>query len=292
MDTVLSLFGACLPPALVRNRARLKGLLDALGAVRDVDIRRQAAAGFRDGLPEEDRAPLAPLLRQLELERDAARSAMLRALDARPARHWLDTLPDQLAPAAPGMKPPSSRQPTALAAVPALIRKRYRKLREYARRLNPESTLREYHKVRIRAKKLRYALEIVAPAYAKPAQAMLAALHKLQNRLGDQHDAGAVAEYLKRLAAQPPASFSPQTLFIMGRMAELNARKAGRLGGKVGKPWRKLRRKRWKVLHSRMQALRAKAPKTSRRANGSARHRNGKRPGARGPSPHSHAGGP
>ena len=268
MDTLLSLFAAYLPAALVRSRARVKGLLKASGAVRDVDIRLEAAAKFRDGLPEEDRGTLDPLLSQLRSERDAARSAMLRALDAKPARVWLDTLPGQLAATAPAARPSSSRNATALAAIPDLIHERFRKLRKCARRLNPQSTLREYHKVRIRAKKLRYALESVAPAYAKPAQDMLSALHKLQNRLGDQHDAGAVAQHLRQLAAHPPASFTPATLFIMGRMAERNARDAARLGGKVGKPWRKVQHKRWRALHSHMLALRRKVPETTDRANG------------------------
>lgn len=275
MDTVLTLFDAYLPAALVRSRPRLKRLLDAMGAVRDVDIRLASAAKFRDGLPETDRGAFDPLLAQIASEREAARSALLRALDERPARHWLDTLPAQLAPAAGGRRQPSSRQVTALAAVPDLIRKRYRKLRKCARKLNPRSSLREYHKVRIRAKKLRYALEIVAPTYGKPAGEMLAALHKLQDKLGDQHDAGAIAQYLQQLAAHPPAAFGPGTLFTMGRMAESNARQADRLGGKVSKPWRKVRRKGWKALHSHMQALRGEAPETTPRATGSDGHARG-----------------
>ncbi|HET9108930.1 MAG TPA: CHAD domain-containing protein [Steroidobacteraceae bacterium] len=295
LDTVLSLFDAYLPVALVRNRPRLKGLLDAMGAVRDVDVRLAAAAKFRDGLPEADRGTFEPLLAQLASERQAARSAMLHALDAKPARHWLDTLPEQLAPAAPGRRPASSRQATALAAVPDLIRKRYRKLRKCARKLNPQSSLREHHKVRIRAKKLRYALEIVAPTYGKAASDMLAKLHKLQNKLGDQHDAGAIAQYLRQLATRPPACFGPGTLFNMGRMAESNAREAGRLGGKVGKPWRKVRRKGWRALHSHMRALRGEAPATIHRPNGSDRHAQahggspGRSPGVPGPRAHPHA---
>ena len=301
MDTILGLFRAYLPAALTRNRARVKVLLDAMGAVRDVDIRLEAAAKFQGGLPEEDRGPLDPLLSHLRSEREAARSAMLRTLDARPARLWLDTLPGQLA-AMPAARPSAASRATALAVIPDLIHKRFGKLRKCARRLNPQSSLREYHKVRIRAKKLRYALEIVAPAYAKAAQDMLRALHKLQNRLGDQHDAGAVAEYLRQLAAHPPASFTAATLFAMGRMAELNAREAARLGGKVGKPWRKVHRRRWRALHSHMLALRRKVPEAADRASGDGRRhgllegkshgrRHEARAGARGARSHPHASG-
>lgn len=260
MDTVLSLFEDYLPPALVKSRPRLKSLVDALGDVRDADIRLECVGDFRKSLPEGDRQALDPLLRQLEFERNAARSGMLRALDAKVARDWLDMLPDLLARTASAAASGSARNAAALSAVPDLIRKRYRKLRKCARRLNSESSLKEFHKVRIRAKKLRFALEVVAPTYPKAADKMLAALHKLQSKLGTQHDAGALAEYLTQLATRPPAGFTPQTLFVMGRMAELNAREAARLSGRIKKPWRKVRDKRWKALRSRMGELRDHAP--------------------------------
>ncbi|HWG31545.1 MAG TPA: CHAD domain-containing protein [Steroidobacteraceae bacterium] len=255
MDTVLGLFKDHLPAAVVKGRPKLKALVDALGNVRDVDIRLDLVTQFRRTLPEEDRQALDPLLRQLELERDAARSGMLRALDTKPAREWLDRLPDQLARSSPTSSR-STRSTGALRVVPDLIRKRYRKLRKCARRLTPESSLREHHKVRIRAKKLRYALEVVAPVYARAADDMLAALHELQSKLGTQHDAGDLAGYLTRLATRPPAGFNPQTLFIMGRMAQLHAREAARLSGRIEKPWRKVHRKRWQGLRSRMEELR------------------------------------
>jgi CHAD domain-containing protein len=251
MDTVLGLFEAHLPAGLRRSRPGLKRLLDILGAVRDVDIRLEAAGKFRDALPEGDRRGLDPLLRQLGSERGAARAGMLRALDGKAARQWLDTLSHHLARPVP-MTSASSRHAAALSVVPGLIRRRYRKLRQCAHRLTADSPLGDYHEMRLRTKKLRYALEIVARTYARPADDMLAALLKLQGRLGTQHDAGAVAAYLTQLAIQPPPRFTPQTLFLMGKMAEKHAHRAARFGSRVGKSWRKVRGKRWKALRARM----------------------------------------
>ena len=267
MDTVLTLFRSCLPVALAKSRPMLKGLVDALGDVRDVDIRLQSVSSFRDGLPEGERPALGPLLRHLESERAGARAAMLRALDAKPARHWLDTLPDQLARAKASAASASSRSTVAWVAAPDLIRKRYRKLRKCARRLTPESSMAQFHKVRIRAKKLRYALEVVAPTYGKPAERMIERLQKLQSRLGTQHDADVLARYLRQLAAHPPADFTAATLFMMGGMAQLNASEAARLSRRIEKPWRKVRGRRWKALRSRMQALRNDARKHKRKVS-------------------------
>jgi len=255
MDTVLNLFRAFLPPGLARSRPTLKSLVDALGDVRDVDVRIEAVNTFRSRLLENERPTLDPLLEHLEAERARKRATMLRALDSKRGREWLDTLPGQLARTASPKSPAPSRNPTALTAVPDLIRKRYKKLRKFARRLTPESSIAEFHKVRVRTKKLRYALEVVAPTYAKPAEEMLETLHKLQSKLGTQHDSDVAARYLTQLAARPPANFSGATLFLMGRMAELHAREAARMGGKVGKSWRGVRGS-WKKLHARTEELR------------------------------------
>ena len=261
MDTVLNLFRAFLPAGLARSRPTLKSLVDALGDVRDVDVRIEAVSTFRSKLPENERPAIDPLLQHLEAERGRTRATMLRALDSKRGRDWLDTLPGQLARTASPKSSAPSRNTAALTAVPELIRKRYKKLRKFARRLTPESPIAEFHKVRVRTKKLRYALEVVAPTYAKPAEEMLGMLHKLQSKLGTQHDSDVVARYLTQLATRPPANFTGATLFLMGRMAELHAREAARMGAKVGKSWRKVRGG-WKALHARAEELRAERSAT------------------------------
>lgn len=267
MNTVLSLFRAYLPATFEKSRPKLKKLIDALGTVRDVDIRIEVVSTFLESLPEEDRGALDPLMRRLEAERSAARSGMLRALDTKAARQWLDTLPrqldtlsKQLARTMDNEASASPRNDTALMVVPDLIRARYRKLRKCAQQLVEDSSMSEFHEVRIRAKKLRYALEVVAPTYAKPADEMLSALHKLQSRLGTQHDSDVITQYLGRLAAAPPPDFTPQTLFLIGRLAELHSRGALRVSGKIGKSLRKVRGRRWKALRLRMKELRENTP--------------------------------
>jgi CHAD domain-containing protein len=260
MDSVLSLFCDHLPAALVKSRPKLKSLLDCMGAVRDADIRLEGLHAFGQSLTEEDRGALAPLLRYLEAEREEAQSRMLRALDAKPTRHWLERMPARLARPTRAAMSPFPRSAKALLVVPDLIRYRYRKLRKCARRLSSESSMSEYHTVRVRTKKLRYALEAIAPTYAQPANEMVAALLELQGRLGTQHDCEVIGEYLTRLAAHPPATISSRALFLMGRLTEMHARKSKRMGGKIEKSWRKLPGRRWKALRRRMEALRDEVP--------------------------------
>src|SRR5512146_617391 len=122
---------------------------------------------------------------------------------------------------------------------------------------------------------------------------MIAALQKLQSRLGTQHDADVLARYLTQLAAHPPADFTAATLFMMGRMAQLNAAEAARLGETVEKPWRKMRDRRWSTLRWRMQQLRDDTRKRNKKI-GTARHTaaaTGKRAGAGDGGRHARAGG-
>ncbi len=130
---------------------------------------------------------------------------------------------------------------------PELIRLRYRKLRKSAELLNPDSSMEAYHEVRGQVKKLRYALEAVAAIYGKPADQMLRTLRRWQDKLGVQQDAAVASRRLKALASAPPAGIPPETLFLMGRLAEHYASTAVRARKLYAKHYRKVRG-RWKRL--------------------------------------------
>jgi CHAD domain-containing protein len=73
------------------------------------------------------------------------------------------------------------------------------------RALGPEPSDDALHEVRIRAKRLRYASEAVAPAVGKPALALARSAADLQGVLGDFHDA-IVAEAWLRTSTQGAGS--------------------------------------------------------------------------------------
>jgi len=135
----------------------------------------------------------------------------------------------------------------ALNAAPELIRRRYRKLRKGAGLLKPDSSMEAYHKVRGHVKKLRYVLEAVAVIYGKPADEMLRSLRRWQEKLGVQQDAAVASRRLRVLASAPPKGIPPETLFLMGRLAEHYASTAIRARKLSAKGYRKVRG-RWKRL--------------------------------------------
>jgi CHAD domain-containing protein len=109
-----------------------------------------------------------------------------------------------------------------------------------------------YHEVRGRLKKLRYTLEAVAAMYGKPAEEMLRALRRWQDSLGVQQDAAVAGRRLKDLATVPLKGFPPETLFLMGRLAEHYATAGARARRQHGKGYGKVRG-RWKKLRARFE---------------------------------------
>ena len=249
MDAILRQFRSYLPAALLRIRPTLKTVLRALGSARDLDVALIELEAFSRGLPESERDSVEPLKRHLVSESGRARARMLSVLDSIWVQKNLQELTSLLT--APPAASQSSPQ-LALHAAPKLIGRRYRKLRKGADLLTPDSSMEAYHEVRGRAKRLRYALEAVAVIYGKPADAMLRTLRRWQEKLGVQQDAAVASRRLKALAGAPPKGIPPETLFLMGRLAEHYASAAMRARKLSAKGYRKVRG-RWKRLRANLE---------------------------------------
>jgi len=133
-----------------------------------------------------------------------------------------------------------------------LIRRRYRKVRKGADLLTPDSSTEAYHAVRGHVKRLRYTLEAVAIIYGKPADEMLRALRRWQEKLGVEQDAAVAGGRLKALTVAPLEGIAPGTLFLMGRLAEHYASSALRARKSYAKGYRKVRG-RWKKLQMKLE---------------------------------------
>lgn len=250
LDAILRQFQAFLPPALLEIRAALKTVLTALGHARDLDVALGELQDFRRKLPKSDRLAVDPLKERLTSERSRARAQMLRVLDSVWVQKNLQVLTSLLT--APGAASEASSSNLALHASPELIRRRFRKLRKRADRLGTDSSTEQYHEVRGQVKKLRYALDAVAPLYGKPAVAMVRALRRWQESLGVQQDAAVATQRLNALARAQPKGLPPQTLFLMGRLAERHLGAAMHVRKRSATGYRKVRQK-WKKLRTKFE---------------------------------------
>jgi triphosphatase len=251
LDAILRQFRSSLPAAFLGIRTTLKTVLRALGHVRDLDVALIELQTFSRELPKSNRVSVEPLQRHLVAQRARARAQMLSVLDSIWVRKNLQELSALLA--APAAADQRSSAQLAVHAAPELIRRRYRRMRKRADRLTPDSSMDEFHQVRGQVKKMRYALEAVALIYGKPAVAMLRALRRWQEKLGVQQDAAVASRRLNALANAPPKGIPPDTLFLMGRLAEHHAAEAARARKRYAKGYQKVRG-RWKGLRMQFHA--------------------------------------
>jgi triphosphatase len=117
------------------------------------------------------------------------------------------------------------------------LRKRLRKFVESARDL-PDLDPANQHKVRIRAKKLRYMAGFFknAPGLVSTRKALrrlLSCLEQMQNCLGALHDEQAKAEFLAREIERLPPNADPMIAYAAGRIAQPSAGADGRLSRAV-----------------------------------------------------------
>jgi CHAD domain-containing protein len=187
-------------------RAELKWLAGSLGVARDLEVLRQRIADAADA------DPLAPLdedaVSRVDAELESRERAALSEVDtALGSRRYAELL-DRLVEAA--------RHPvlTAAAGEPAedvlrpLVARSWRKLKKGERRLAPDGADYDWHRVRILAKRARYAGEAVAPALGKPASRLAKAAESVQDLLGEHQDAAVAAETWLSIARSDPDDHS------------------------------------------------------------------------------------
>ncbi len=201
------------PPGVDALRAGLRQLAEALGACRDLDVfddallRPLAAAA---GAESELAAALAPLQDATRAARDRARAAardfvgsarftrLVLALGA------LGTLPRLGVAPVIAADDPLGQPVAAFAAT--LLRRRRRRVGARGAKL-AEAGVDELHALRIAAKKLRYAAEFFAPAFAhgKRARAFAQSVAELQDLLGEVNDGASALRIVAALGEGEPS---------------------------------------------------------------------------------------
>ncbi len=213
-------------------RERLAWLQDGLSAARDADALIASVRRRSETLGDADRNRIDDVLAPLRDARAAAYErvgAMLR--DARYVV-LLQALVD-------GAKHPvleAAAEERARDALRPLVREVWKTLRKRVRRRTRPASDRELHRIRIAAKRLRYAAEAVAPVHGRCARRLARAAERVQAILGEQHDAVVATDRLRRIAASGETAFIAGEIAGLERVAALHARAAWE------RPWRRVKR--------------------------------------------------
>ncbi|HTX62075.1 MAG TPA: CHAD domain-containing protein [Acidimicrobiales bacterium] len=266
LRAALDIFSAALPPRATSVREELGWIAAELGAVRDLDVQLEDMAQMTQWSEEwagaGHGAALAHLRALLESERDQARHKLLDTLDS---ARWerLTAALVTLARQAPARRVPGARAPAAI-AVPPLLHERQRAMRSAAKRARRSGIPHDFHRVRIRGKRLRYSLEFTSALYGQPALRFVKKLTKLQDALGRMQDAEVASSRLFSLATEPPeASLPPATVFVMGGIAERYRQESAHLREVMPKKLEILRGKAWQELVTTTEKARRHAETTN-----------------------------
>ena len=255
LRAALALFSGVLPGDARRLRDEMGWLAAELGTVRDLDVQLERLDSWRHELPPEDGGALIDLARLLRRERHGAREDLLNSLDSQRYTQLVSDFTSMLRPGlgqGSGLRTAAAQAPAA-AVVPGLILARHHSAASAAQRARRSGDPEDFHRLRIRCKRLRYALEFVSEIYDGKTRAVVRRVVSLQDCLGVMQDAQVAAGRLHSLALGNDTGLSSATIFAMGAVAERYRREAERLTGTLPDHLKALRGPQWRKLKKIME---------------------------------------
>jgi CHAD domain-containing protein len=201
-------------------RSELGWLAMGLGAVRDREVLLDRLRLRAQSLPASDTRSAASLLHLLEVEIDELRKRLKVDLDS---QRYVDLLERLVAAAHAPATLPDADQP-AKTSLPALATTPWRRLRSAVRQLPETPTDPELHRIRILAKRARYAAEAVAAVAGPDAAAFGRAAAKLQTILGEHQDSVTAQAWLRAAKVTGRRAFVAGELIALERIAAEVAR--------------------------------------------------------------------
>ena len=215
-------------------RSELGWLALSLGAVRDREVLLERLRQRSQSLPANDIRSAGALPRLLENEIGDLRKKLKEDLDS---QRYIDLLESLVAAAHSPATLAEAEQPAA-SVLPALATTPWRRLRSAVRQLPANPADPELHRIRILAKRARYAAEAVAPVAGPGADAFAKAAARLQTVLGEHQDSVTAQAWLRA------AKVSGRRAFVAGQLIALESIAARDARAEWQKVWQALDRKK------------------------------------------------
>jgi CHAD domain-containing protein len=214
-------------------REDLRWLGGGLGSVRDRQVMAQRVRARTGALAEDDAPTVADLAAELQAESEEARARLV--LDMRTDR-YIDLI-ERLVEASRAPALTAEAQQRAAVVVPALARREWKQLRKGVSGLPEQPDDPDLHRIRILAKRVRYAAEAAEPIAGKIATRSAEAAAALQDVLGDHQDSVTAQHWLREAGKGPRA-------FVAGELTALERETAAHDRAAWHNVWKKLDRKR------------------------------------------------
>jgi CHAD domain-containing protein len=214
-------------------REDLRWLGSGLGSVRDRQVMAQRFRSRTTALAEDDALTVADLSAELQAESEEARGRLV--LDMRSDR-YIDLI-ERLVEASRAPALMADGQQRAELVIAKLARSDWKPLRKGVAALPDQPADAELHRIRILAKRLRYAAEAAEPVAGKIATRSAEAAAALQDVLGDHQDSVTAQQWLREAGRGPRA-------FVAGELTALERETAAHDRTAWHNVWKKLDRKR------------------------------------------------
>jgi len=208
-------------------RADLRWLACELSPARDQDVlRRHLVEEQAESDPDVE-----PILRLLETDRRRARARLMRALESKRYVRLVERLRNAT------VDPPVRATNLPLERVAA---REFGRLKRSIRALGPRPSDAALHRARIRAKRARYAAELIEPIAGKPARKFIAAAKEFQDAVGTHQDAVVAEELIRAVVAR---SKSTKVALGAGRLIERQRARREQVRASLPRTWKRLERR-------------------------------------------------
>lgn len=238
LRATLRLFQSVLPRAgASRAHQELAWLGKAIGEVRDLDVLKLAVLKQSRRLEPTLCRALAPMHRSIAEQRASAHARLIAILDSARYRHLrgrLSTLADS--------KRQSRRGPTLGRIAVALVAPLWRSTVRSGRGLAGDASDAECHRLRVRVKRLRYALDSLGAIGGKRVRRALKQLERLQDALGANQDAVTQTAWLRAYATGTRGGTA--VVLAAGALMQVLARRARRSRRRASNVWADFHRPR------------------------------------------------
>jgi CHAD domain-containing protein len=239
MRSALRLFREVVPQSTgIFLAGELQWLGGMLGAVRDLDVFLLNLPRFQEQIerfPVKKKKVFEQWIRERRL---TPLASLIQALTSkryvtfeRRCRHFLE------GPLAIRPRAPLARKRVRDLA-PAIINEKFEAVVAQGHKVINNPQLKEFHRLRIQMKKLRYACEFMAPAYDGALDAFIERTVAVQDCLGEIQDAVFTKDFIDNLFEEWKSKLvGPELVFILGELYQLQRAIADERQGKFGKIW-------------------------------------------------------
>jgi CHAD domain-containing protein len=241
LRVALRLFKRMLPREAKEFRKGLRAFARALSDTRDLDVHADVFRTYAQTVPAESLADLGGYELHLRRERTEARARMVERFSDDRYDELLDSFAALLedAPSAGAARRWHSFKVSD--GVDKYLKKSLKRVLKLGRKVGDEAHAKDLHRLRIRAKGLRYELEFFAIAYKSLDKAALEA-KALQDLLGEHQDACTASERLERYARSLRKHAGAPMPAALDRLAETERQRARDVRQAFPAEWRRFER--------------------------------------------------